>query len=137
MNVHARNRHFYRAQNVAIVEGRQAMRQTSLNAHFRGAELPGLDCLFGYPIWLQEISVGFARSAAERTKLAPYETNISEINIPIHDVANDIPSQFTSKRIGRYQQSEQVVAVSVTQCQALFAREYSAVLGLKYAVQRF
>src|SRR5580698_5909553 len=48
MNVYARNRLLYGAQNVAVVKRRQAVRQSALNANFGGADFPGFRCLLGH-----------------------------------------------------------------------------------------
>ena len=49
MDMHARNGALYGAKNIAIVERRQAVRQTALNADFGGAESPGFYCFL--PTW--------------------------------------------------------------------------------------
>src|SRR3979411_114748 len=43
VDVHAWHSILYRAQNVAVVEGRQSMRQAALDADFGGAESPGFN----------------------------------------------------------------------------------------------
>ena len=45
MDVHCRDSVLHCSQNVAIVKGRQAVRQSALNADLGGAELPGFDGL--------------------------------------------------------------------------------------------
>src|SRR5580704_101990 len=90
VNVHAGNRLLYCTQNVAIVKGRQAVRQAALNANFSGADLPGFSCLLGDLVEAEKVRVGFTRAAAEGTELAAYEADIGEINITVHDIGDDI-----------------------------------------------
>src|SRR5437764_14104279 len=96
MNVHARNNSLHCSQNVSIIKSWQAMRQSALNANLGCTQLPGLDRLLRNLVGLEKVRVGFARSATERTELAPHETNISEVDVSIDDVSNDVTREFAS-----------------------------------------
>ncbi len=136
VNVHAGYGLLYRAQNVAIVERRQAVRQAALNADFGGADFPGFDGLLRDLLEAEEVGVGFARAAAEGAELAADEADIGEIDIAIDDVGDDIAGQLATQGIGGDQQAEQVVAFGVCQQQALFAREHAAIQRFHHLLER-
>ncbi len=127
---------FDRAQDVAIVERRQAVRQPALNADFGGAQGPGFDGLLRHGLEAVEVSVRFARAAAEGAKFAADKTNIGEIDIAIDHVSDQIADQVAAQHIGRDQQAEKVVAFGVRQKEALFARENAAILRLHHLIER-
>jgi len=88
--VHAGDRLFYCAQNVAIVKRRQAVRQSALNANFSGADVPGFSCLLGDLLETEEVRIGFARAATESAEFAADKTDVGEIDVAVHDVGDDI-----------------------------------------------
>jgi len=120
VDVHARDGILHGAQDVAIIKLWQAMRKAALDADFGGAQIP---CFFTFARHVFErmkIGVGLARSATEGAKLAAYKTNVGEIDIPIHHVADDVANEIAPQRIGRYKKREQIGAVSIGQSVALF-----------------
>src|SRR5579871_5698438 len=131
MDVHARYRLLYRAQNIPIVKGRQVARQSALDAHLGCTDLRGLGCFLRNFIRGQKISVRLARTAAESAEFTADKTDIGEINIAIDNVANDISGQFTAQSIRRNQQPEQVIAFSIRQERALFSCQGYAIERLQ------
>jgi hypothetical protein len=92
-----------------------------------------------------KIRIGLARAAAEGAKLATNETNIGEIDVAIHNVADDIADQIAPKPVRGYEQGEQVGAIAVQlavwpvavgQSVAFFIGQAGAVLRFQYAFQR-
>ncbi len=115
MDVHRGHGALHRAQNVAIIERRQAVRQSALDADFGGAELPGFDGFLRDLIGLEEIGVGLARAAAEGAELASHKTDVGEVDVAIHHVGDEVAGEFGAQQVGGGEQSEQVVAFGVSQ----------------------
>jgi hypothetical protein len=85
---------FYGAQYVAVIERRQIVRQTPLNADFFGAEFPRLASLLSDLIEAEEVRVVLTWPAAEGAKLAANETDVGEVDVAVHDVGDQISSEF-------------------------------------------
>src|SRR4051794_1383168 len=83
MDMHAGNGFFHGTQDVAIVEGRQAVRKPSLNADLSRSEIPCFLCLSGHLLQGDKIGVGFAGASAEGAELTPHETHVGEIDIAV------------------------------------------------------
>ncbi len=116
------------AQDVAVVERRQSVRQPALNADFGRAQRPGFDGFLRHGVEAVEVAVGFARSAAEGAKFASDKTDVGEIDVAIDHVGDQIADQIAAQHVGRDQQAEQIVAFGIRQQQALFAGEDAAIL---------
>jgi hypothetical protein len=71
--------------------------------------------------WSKKVSVGLARAAAEGTEFAADKTDVSEINVAIHNVGNDVAGEFDSQAIRSDQQGEKVVTLSVREKHTLLA----------------
>ena len=70
VNVHVGHGGLYGAQDVAVVERRQAVRQPALNADFGCAQLPGFKRFLRHGFQAVEVAVRFARAAAEGAEFA-------------------------------------------------------------------
>jgi hypothetical protein len=113
MDVHAGSDALHGAENVAIVIRRQTVWQAALDADFGSADLRGLQGLLRDIFRFEEVGVGFAWAAAEGTKLASHEANISEVDIAVNDVSDEIAAEFGAQQVRGRQQAEQVVAFGV------------------------
>src|SRR6266700_6593017 len=123
MNVHAGNRAFHGTQDVAIIKRRKTTRESALNAYFFGAECPRLDRFIGYLFWFEKVSIRFARTTAERAKLATYKTDIRKVDVAINDISNDVPGEFGAKEVGGNKQADKIAAISAGEHKGLFATE--------------
>ncbi len=111
------------------------MRQSALNADLRCAQLPGFDGFLPDLIRLKEIRVGFARAAAEGAELASHETDVGEVDVPIHDVGDEVAGKFGAQQVGGGEQAEQIVAFGAGQGVSLFLRDGVAVLSFENFLQ--
>ena len=136
MDVHCGHGALHRAQNVAIVKRRQAVRQSALNADFGGAELPGFDGLLRDLLWIEEISVGLARAAAEGAELASHKTDVGEIDVAIHDVGDEVAAEFGAQQVGGGEQAEKIVAFGAGKCAGFFEGDGIAVLSFENSFER-
>ena len=123
VNVHAGNGLLYGAQDVAVVERRQSVRQAALDADFGRAQRPGFDRLLRHGLEAVEVAVSFPRAAAEGAELAADKTDVGEIDIAIDHVGDEIADQIAAQHVSGDQQGEEVVAFGIGQQQALFAGE--------------
>ena len=128
MDVHPGNGLFDGAQNVAVVERRQPVRQPALNADFSRAECPCLSRFLRHGFEAVKVAVGFARAAAEGAEFAADKTDVGEIHVAIDDIGDEIADKVAAQHVGGHKQGKQVVAFCVRQQQALFAREHAAIL---------
>ncbi len=110
------------------------MRESTLNADFFGAECPRLDCFISDLLWFEKVSVRFARTTAERAKLATYKTDIRKVNVAIDDVSNDVPGEFGAQEVGGNKETEEVVSFSIGQKKALLTTECRALLRIQYSL---
>ena len=136
MNVHAGNRAFHGAKDVAIIKRRKITRQSALNADFFGAEFPRLDRFISYLLWFEKVSVRFARTTAEGAKLATYKTDIRKVDVAINDVSNDVPGEFGAQEVGGNKETKEVVSFSIGQKKALLTTECRALLRLQHLLNR-
>ena len=136
MNVHVGHGCFDRAQDVAVIERRQSVRQAALDADFSRAHRPGFDRLLRHGFEAVEVAVVFARAAAEGAELAADKTNVGEIDIAIDHVGDEIADQIAAQHVGRDQQAEKIVAFGIRQKQALFAGEHAAILRRHDLIER-
>ena len=113
VDVHSGHRRLHRPQNIPVIERRQAMRQTALDADFGGTKIPCLDGLFRDLLRFKEVSIGLPRAAAEGAELASDETNVGEIDVAVHDVGDNVAGKLAAQEIGGDEQANQVVAFSV------------------------
>ena len=115
MNVHSRHGILHGAKNVAVVELGKIARQAALYADLGGAQIPGFDSLSRHVIQTMEVSVAFPRPAAERTELASHETDVRKIDVPVHNIGDDVAREFRPEHVRCNQQAEQVVALGIRQ----------------------
>jgi len=97
MHMHAGNGVLDSAKEVAVEKSVEVSRQSALNADFGGAAIPSLAGTAHYFFEREGVRVGGARAASEAAKTAADETNVSEIDVAIHDigdgVADSLPTQ--------------------------------------------
>jgi hypothetical protein len=136
MDVHAGNRAFHGTQDVAIIKRRKTTRESALNADFFSAEFPRLDCFISDLLWFEKVSVRFARTTAERAKLATYKTDIRKVDVAINDVSNDVPGEFGAQEVAGNKETKEVVSLSIGQKKALLTTERRALLRLQYLLNR-
>ncbi len=135
VNVHLRHRAFYGAQNVAIIIRRQTVRQAALDANLGRAQVRRFFGFARHVFERMKIRIGFARTAAEGTEFASDETHVREIDIAIHDVADDVADQVAAERIGGHQQGDQVGAAAIRQSVPLFVFETCSVLLFQHSFE--
>src|SRR5271166_5559611 len=87
-----------------------------------------------------EIGVGLARTAAERAEFTAHETDIGEIDIAVHDIADDVADEVAPKRVGRYNQCAQIRVIAswtiaVRQGVPLLVRKTCPILRFQHAFQ--
>ena len=136
VNVHVGHGCFDRAQDVAVVERRQSVRQPALDADFGRAQRPGFDGFLRHGLEAVEVAVFFARAAAEGAELAADKTDVGEIDIAIDHVGDEIADKIAAQHVGRHQQAKKVVAFGIRQQQALFAGEDAAILRRHDLIER-
>ena len=74
---------------------------------------------------------------AEGAEFASHKTHISEVNVAIYDVGNEIAGEFGAQQVSGGQQGEQVIAFRMSQrvrplrCETAFP-----VLGIQNSFQR-
>ncbi len=136
MDVHARDGVLHGAENVAVVELGEIVRQSALDADFGRAELPGFDSLSRHIVESEEISVGFARAAAEGAELASHETDVGEVDVAVDHVGDDIAGEFRAQDVSGGQQAQEVIAFGIGECIGLFQRQVGAVLRFEDFFQR-
>src|SRR5256885_6264693 len=113
MDVHPGYRFLHRPQNVSVIERRQPMWQSALDAHFSSAAFPCLDRLLSHLFEWDEIGVGFTRTSAERAKFAADEADICKVDIAIYDVGYDLPHQLPPQFVSRSDQTQEVIILGV------------------------
>ena len=113
VNVNLRDCILHRSQDVAVVELGQIARKAALDADFSRAQLPSLLCFARHVVKSVEVCVGFSRAPAEGAKLASYKTDIGEINVSVHHVADDVTHELDAKEIGRDEQTEKIIPATV------------------------
>ena len=106
------------------------MRESALNADFFGTEFPRLDRFISDLLWFEKVSVGLARTTAERAKLAAYKTDIRKVDVAINNVSNDVPGEFGAQEVGGDKDTKEVVSFSIGQKKALLTTECRALLRL-------
>src|SRR6266700_79422 len=79
VDVHVRGSILHGVKDVAIVKLGEIARQSTLNADFGSAELPGFDGLPSHVAERVEICVRLAGAAAEGAEFAFHEANVGEI----------------------------------------------------------
>jgi hypothetical protein len=104
------------------------MRQSTLNANFRSAQLAGFDCFVGHLLGAEEIRVMLTRSAAEGAELAADEADVGEIDVAIDDICDEVAGEFGAEFVGGHEQTEQIIAITVREQQALFEGKKTPIL---------
>src|SRR5439155_13661595 len=122
------------AKNLTIIKRWEAARQTALNADLGGAQFPSLNGLLGNLLWIEKISVGFTRAAAEGAELATNEADVGEINVAVHDVSDNVAGQLTTQQVRGDQESEKVVSFRIGEKQPLLATECCTILCFQHAL---
>src|ERR1700719_603094 len=112
------------------------MRQAALNANFGGADFPGFACLLGHLLKAEKVGVRLARAAAEGAEFAADETDISEIDVAVDNVGDDVSDDLATQSVSRDEQTEEIVAVGVREQRALFASEHSAIERRHHLLER-
>src|SRR6266849_2769077 len=102
VDVHAWHGALHGAQDVTIVKGRQAVRESALDADFGGAELPCLVCVFRDFVETEIVGVRFARAAAESAEFASDEADVGEVNVAVDDVGDQVAGQLGTQEVGGY-----------------------------------
>src|SRR6202034_4766641 len=110
VDVHTRDGVLDGAENVAIVEFGEIVRQASLDADFGGPELPGFDCFLRHLIEREEVGIRFARAAAEGAELASYKTDVGEIDVAIDYIGDEVAGEFGAQQVGSDEKTEQIIA---------------------------
>jgi hypothetical protein len=135
VDVHARNGALHGAENVAVVERRQAVRQTALNTDLGGPELPGLHGFLRDLVRVEEIGVRLARAAAEGAELASHEADVGEIDVAVDHVSDEISDKFGAQKIRGDEQTEELVAVGVGEREGFFQRKRGPVLRFENSIE--
>jgi len=85
------------------------MWQSALDTYFRRPQLRGFQGLAGYVIGREKVGILFTRASAEGAEFTANETYVGEIDIPIHDIGDDVSGQVAAQFVGGDQQAEQVI----------------------------
>src|SRR5262249_3095762 len=121
---------------VAIVERREAMGKSALNANLGCAHVPGFDSLLRDLFQAEGVGIGFTWPTAEGTKLAAHEADVGEIDIPVNYVGDNVADQFPAQRVCGNKEAEKVVPVGIGQARALLACEDAAVESFHHLLKR-
>src|SRR4029077_7221970 len=135
--VHAGQSPLHSTKNVAVIERRKPVRQAALNTNLGGAQIPRFHRFGGDLIRTQEVGVVFARAATESTKFAAHKANVSEVDITVDDVGDQIAGELGAQLIGSQQQSQKVVAFTIRERKRLFFRERTSLLPGQRNIESF
>jgi hypothetical protein len=60
-----------------------------------------------------EISVRLAGTAAEGAELASHKTDVSEIDIAVDHVSDDVADEFGAESVGGDEQAKEIIALGI------------------------
>src|ERR1700729_3515455 len=82
-----------------------------------------------------QIGVGFSRATTEGAEFTPDKTNVGEVDIAIDYVGDQVADEIAAKRVGGYEEGDEVRPVGVGQGFALFVAKAVCVLFFQDAIE--